>query len=77
MSRTTTPSSLTASSHGRASGHIPTTSGSAGLEFVDNLVGLRADSHAEGLDVGVADLTDISIDEANQAFDFTATLPRR
>ena len=46
------------------------------VEFVDNLVGLRAYSHAEGLDVGVADLTDITIDDANQAFDFVATLPR-
>jgi glycerol-1-phosphate dehydrogenase [NAD(P)+] len=45
-------------------------------EFVDNLVGLRAYSHAEGLDVGVADLTDITVDQANQAFDFTSTLPR-
>lgn len=44
--------------------------------FVDNLVGLRAYSHAEGLDVGVADLTDITVDEANHAFDFAATLPR-
>jgi hypothetical protein len=46
-------------------------------EFVDNLVGLRAYSHAEGLDVGVADLTDITADEANRAFDFAATLPRQ
>ena len=46
-------------------------------QFVDNLVGLRAYSHAEGLDVGVADLTDITLDEANHAFDFAATLPRR
>ena len=46
-------------------------------EFVDNLVGLRAYSHAEGLDVGLADLTDITIDDANQAFDFVATLPRQ
>ena len=46
------------------------------VEFVDNLVGLRAYSHAEGLDVGLADLTDITIDDANQAFDFVATLPR-
>ncbi len=45
-------------------------------EFVDNLVRLRAYSHAEGLDVGVADLTDITGDEANQAFDFALTLPR-
>ena len=45
-------------------------------QFVDNLVGLRAYSHAEGLDVGLADLTDITIDDANQAFDFVATLPR-
>ncbi len=45
-------------------------------EFVDNLVGLRAYSHAEGLDVGVADLTDIDDDAANQAYDFAATLPR-
>jgi glycerol-1-phosphate dehydrogenase [NAD(P)+] len=45
-------------------------------EFVDNLVGLRAYSHAEGLDVGVADLTDITVDVANRAFDFASTLPR-
>ena len=45
-------------------------------EFVDNLVGLRDYSHAEGLDVGVADLTDITVDGANRAFDFTSTLPR-
>ena len=45
-------------------------------QFVDNLVGLRAYSHAEGLDVGVADLTDITFDEADKAFDF-ATLPPR
>jgi glycerol-1-phosphate dehydrogenase [NAD(P)+] len=45
-------------------------------EFVDNLVGLRAYSHAEGLDVGVADLTDITVDMANRAFDFASTLPR-
>jgi glycerol-1-phosphate dehydrogenase [NAD(P)+] len=45
-------------------------------EFVDNLVGLRSYSHHEGLDVGVADLTDITVDMANQAFDFASTLPR-
>lgn len=45
-------------------------------QFVDNLVGLRAYSHHEGLDVGVADLTDITIDDANLAFDFASTLPR-
>jgi glycerol-1-phosphate dehydrogenase [NAD(P)+] len=45
-------------------------------EFVDNLVGLRAYSHAEGLDVGVADLIDITVDMANRAFDFASTLPR-
>jgi glycerol dehydrogenase-like iron-containing ADH family enzyme len=45
-------------------------------EFVDNLVGLRSYCHAEGLDVGVADLTDISVDAANRAFDFASTLPR-
>ncbi len=45
-------------------------------QFVDSLVGLRAYSHAEGLDVGVADLTDISVDAAGRAFDFASTLPR-
>lgn len=45
-------------------------------DFVDSLVGLRVYSQAEGLDVGVADLTDITIDGANHAFDFAATLPR-
>ena len=45
-------------------------------EFVDNLVGLRAYSRAEGLDVGVADLVDITVDQANSAFDFASTLPR-
>ncbi|HSP27138.1 MAG TPA: iron-containing alcohol dehydrogenase [Ilumatobacteraceae bacterium] len=46
------------------------------VEFVENLVGLRAYSRAEGLDVGVADLTDIDVDTANHAFDFASTLPR-
>jgi glycerol-1-phosphate dehydrogenase [NAD(P)+] len=45
-------------------------------EFVDNLVGLRAYTRAEGLDVGVADLTDLTVDNANRAFDFASTLPR-
>lgn len=45
-------------------------------DLVDNLVGLRAYSHAEGLDVGVADLTDITVEVASQAYDFTCTLPR-
>ncbi len=45
-------------------------------EFVENLVGLREYSHAEGLDVGVADLTDINLDDAHQAFDFASALPR-
>jgi len=45
-------------------------------QFVDSLVVLRAYSHAEGLDVGVADLTDISVDAAGRAFDFASTLPR-
>jgi glycerol-1-phosphate dehydrogenase [NAD(P)+] len=45
-------------------------------EFGDNLVGLRAYSHAEGLDVGVADLIDITVDMADRAFDFASTLPR-
>jgi glycerol dehydrogenase-like iron-containing ADH family enzyme len=46
-------------------------------QFVDSLVGLRAYSHAEGLDVGVADLHDITAEHANAAFDFASTLPRR
>jgi glycerol-1-phosphate dehydrogenase [NAD(P)+] len=46
-------------------------------QFVDALVGLRAYSHAEGLDVGVADLRDITHDDANAAFDFARTLPYR
>ena len=46
-------------------------------QFVGALVGLRAYSHAEGLDVGVADLTDITIDDANAAFDFASSLPLR
>jgi hypothetical protein len=33
-------------------------------------------THAVGLDVGVADLTDITVDQANSAFDFASTLPR-
>lgn len=46
-------------------------------QFVDNLVGLRAYSHHEDLDVGVADLRDLTADDANAAFDFALTLPRR
>ena len=45
-------------------------------DLVDNLVGLRAYCRAEDLDVGVADLTDITVDAANRAYDFAATLPR-
>jgi glycerol dehydrogenase-like iron-containing ADH family enzyme len=45
-------------------------------QFVDNLVGLRAYSHHEGLDVGVADLRDLTTSDADAAFDFTLTLPR-
>ncbi len=45
-------------------------------QFVDALVGLREYAHHEGLDVGVADLTDITVDDANAAFDFASTLPR-
>jgi glycerol-1-phosphate dehydrogenase [NAD(P)+] len=54
----------------------PNDLGISRAEFVDNLVGLRSYSHAEGLDVGVADLTDLTVDVANRAFDFAATLPR-
>lgn len=46
-------------------------------QFVDNLVGLRAYSHAEGLDVGVADLCDLTPADGDAAFDFALTLPRR
>ncbi len=45
-------------------------------EFVDNLVGLRAYSHAEGLDVGVADLRELTVGDADAAYDFALTLPR-
>lgn len=45
-------------------------------QFVDNLVGLRAYSRHEGLDVGVADLRELTASHANEAFDFTLTLPR-
>jgi glycerol-1-phosphate dehydrogenase [NAD(P)+] len=45
-------------------------------QFVDNLVGLRAYSHHEDLDVGVADIRDLTADDANDAFDFASTLPR-
>lgn len=45
-------------------------------QFVDGLVGLRAYSHHEGLDVGVADLVDLTTAMANDAFDFASTLPR-
>jgi glycerol-1-phosphate dehydrogenase [NAD(P)+] len=55
----------------------PADLGISRAEFVDNLVGLRAYSHAEGLDVGVADLTDLTEDVANRAYDFAATLPRQ
>lgn len=44
--------------------------------FVDALVGLRAYSQHEGLDVSVADLVDLTVDDANRAFDFASTLPR-
>jgi glycerol dehydrogenase-like iron-containing ADH family enzyme len=46
-------------------------------QFVDNLVRLRQYSHAEGLDVGVADLRELTAVDANAAFDLTLTLPRR
>lgn len=46
-------------------------------QFVHSVVGLRAYSHAEGLDVGVADLRDLTVEHANAAFDFASTLPRR
>jgi hypothetical protein len=46
-------------------------------QFGTTVVGLRAYSHAEGLDVGVADLQDLTLDDANAAFDFASTLPRR
>ena len=46
-------------------------------QFVDSLVGLRRYSHAEGLDVGVADLRELNADDAHAAFDYTLTLPRR
>jgi glycerol-1-phosphate dehydrogenase [NAD(P)+] len=45
-------------------------------EFVDNLVGLRTYSRMEGLDVGVADLVDITSEDAERAFDFACSLPR-
>lgn len=45
-------------------------------QFVDNLLGLRAYAHAEGLDVTVADLTDITRADADAAFDFASSLPR-
>ena len=45
-------------------------------EFVHALVSLRAYSRDEGLDVGIAELTDITAHDANQAYDFAATLPR-
>lgn len=44
-------------------------------QFVDNVVGLRDYSHHEGLDVSVADLVDITVDDADRAFDFASTLP--
>jgi glycerol-1-phosphate dehydrogenase [NAD(P)+] len=46
-------------------------------QFAHSVVGLRAYSHAEGLDVGVADLRDLTVEQADAAFDFAATLPRR
>ena len=46
-------------------------------QFVEALVGLRNYSHAEGLDVGVADLRDLTVADADAAFDFASSLPRR
>jgi hypothetical protein len=45
-------------------------------EFVDNLVGLRAYSHAEGLDVGRRRPDRHHRRRRDRAFDFASTLPR-
>jgi glycerol-1-phosphate dehydrogenase [NAD(P)+] len=46
-------------------------------QFAHSVVGLRAYSHAEGLDVGVADLRDLTAADADAAFDFALTCPER
>jgi glycerol-1-phosphate dehydrogenase [NAD(P)+] len=44
--------------------------------FVECLVGLRAYARADGLDIGVADLRDLTDADAHTAFDVASTLPR-
>jgi glycerol-1-phosphate dehydrogenase [NAD(P)+] len=44
--------------------------------FVECLVGLRVYARADGLDIGVADLRDLTEFDAHAAFDYAATLPR-
>ncbi len=46
-------------------------------DFADSLLGLRAYARAEGLDIGVADLCDVTRSDADAAFDFASTLPRQ
>ncbi len=45
--------------------------------FVDTLLGLRAYARSEDLDVGIADLREISRADADAAWTFASTLPRR
>jgi glycerol dehydrogenase-like iron-containing ADH family enzyme len=45
-------------------------------QFVESLMGLRAYARTEGLDIGVADLRDLTDSDAHAAFAFATTLPR-
>jgi glycerol dehydrogenase-like iron-containing ADH family enzyme len=46
-------------------------------DFVATVTGLRGYCRAQGLDVGVADLVELTPAMAHHAFDFASTLPRR
>jgi len=45
-------------------------------DFTAALLGLRADARAEDLDIGVADLRDLTVDDARDAWSRVTTLPR-
>lgn len=53
--------------------------GDLGIErsaFVDTLVGLRSYARAQSLDIGVADLRDITVGDADAAWALVSSLPR-
>ena len=54
----------------------PADLGVARADFDTALLGLRAYARAEGLDIGVADLTEIGTDIADAAWAFVQRLPR-